>query len=68
MKREVERELDAAAMCGQCASVSTGASRDVYLKAQERHLDDAMQAACEPEPMVLTPCPPGLAPGEEDEA
>jgi len=46
--------------------VSTGASREIYIKAQERHLDDAMQAACEPEPLVLTPCPHGAAPGEEE--
>ena len=65
MKREVERELEAAALCEQYATVSSGASRDIYLKAQERHLDDAMQAACEPEPLVLTPCPHGAAPGEE---
>lgn len=66
MKREVERELGAAAMCREYAAVSTGASREIYLKAQERHLDDAMVAACEPEPLVLTPCPHGAAPGEEE--
>lgn len=55
MKREVERELEAAALCEQYATVSTGVSREIYLRAQERHLDDAMAAACEPEPLVPPP-------------
>jgi len=67
MLREVERELAQSAMCREYAAVSTGASRDIYLRAQAEHLDEAMRLACEPELLVLQPCPFGAAPGEEEE-
>ena len=69
MKREVERELVGAAMCREYAALCKpgSPSREIYLKAQERHLDDAMAMACEPEPLVLMPCPWGAAPTEEEE-
>lgn len=66
MRPDIERELTDAAVCREMAHVSTGASRGIYLKAQEEHLDEAMRLACEPEPLVLEPCPHGAAPGEEE--
>lgn len=65
----VANEYAAQAEAYEAAGIDSSFERTM----EARHLtnaavlvDHAMRLACEPEPLVLEPCPHGAAPGEEE--